>query len=76
MVGFVKYLALQHGMPQDWSTNWIQPLHKAGDINDVDKHHTIMIGSLMAKLFGSVMKMKVSAWAELNEKRAQGQAGF
>ena len=62
-------LVLQHGMPQDWSTNWIKPLHKAGDINDVNNYCTIMIGSLMAKLFGSVLKIKASAWAELNEKR-------
>ena len=34
-------LALQYGMPQDWSTNWIKPLHKAGDMNDVNKYCSI-----------------------------------
>ena len=35
-----------------------------------------MVNSIMAKLFGSVMEMKLSSWAELNDKWACGQAGF
>ena len=69
-------LALQHGMPHDWSTNWIKPLHKGGDITNANNYRTIMIGSIMTKLFGSVMEEKISAWAEANEKRALEQAGF
>ena len=69
-------LALQHGMPHDWTTNWIKPLHKGGDANDASNYRTIMVGSMMAKLFGCVMEMKLSAWAEINNKRARGQTGF
>ncbi|MCO5568058.1 hypothetical protein L7F22_021753 [Adiantum nelumboides] len=53
-------LALQHGMPHDWSTNWIKPLHKGRDANNVNNYRTIMVDSLMAKLFGCVMEMKIS----------------
>ena len=28
--------ALQHGIAYDWTTNWIKPLHKGGDINNVN----------------------------------------
>ncbi|MCO5601437.1 hypothetical protein L7F22_055559 [Adiantum nelumboides] len=69
-------LALQHGMPHYWSTNWIKPLHKGGDANNVNNYRTIMVGSFMAKLFGCVMEMKISKWVEENGKRAHGQAGF
>ena len=69
-------LALQHGMPHDWSTNWIKPLHKAGDVNNVNNYQTIMLGSLMAKFFRCVLEMKVSKWAEENGKHTYGQAGF
>ena len=55
--------ALQHGMPYDWTTNWIKPLHKGGDVNNVN-YRTIMVGSLMAKLFGCIMESKISVWAE------------
>ena len=45
-------------------------------MNNVNNFRTIMVGSIMAKLFGSVMEMKLSSWAELNNKRARRQAGF
>ena len=35
-----------------------------------------MVGSTMAKLFGTVMENKISSWAEENSKRAKSQAGF
>ena len=69
-------LALQHGMVHDWDTNWIKPLHKGGDVNNVNNYRTIMVGSLMEKLFGCIMEMKISEWVENNGKRALGQAGF
>ena len=65
--------SLQHGMPYDWTTNWIKSLHKGGDVNN---YRTIMVGSLMAKLFGCIIESKISAWAEKNGKRAYGQVGF
>jgi hypothetical protein len=69
--------ALQHGMPYDWTTNWIKPLHKGGDVNNVNNYRTIMVGSLMAKLFGCIMESKISVWAkkvvrELMDKLAFG----
>ena len=63
-------------MPHEWKTNWIKPLHKGGHINNVNDYRTIMVGSLMAKLFGCVIESKLSVWAENNGKRAYGQARF
>ena len=68
--------ASQHGMPYDLTTNWIKPLHKGGDVNNVNNYRTIMVGLLMAKLFGCIMESKISAWAEKKGKRTYGQAGF
>ena len=64
--------ALQHGMPYDRNTNWIKPLHKGGYVNNVNNYRAIMVGSLMAKLFGYIMESKISVWAEKNGKRAYG----
>ena len=33
--------ALQHGMSYDWTTNWIKPLHKGGDVNNVNNYRII-----------------------------------
>ena len=56
-------------MSYDWTTNWIKPLHKGGDVNNVNKYRTIMLGSLMANLFVCLMESKISAWSEKNGKR-------
>ena len=36
--------ALQHGMPYNWTTNWIKPLDRGGDVNNVNNYQTIMVG--------------------------------
>lgn len=46
-------LELQHDMPHEWTTNWIEPLHKGEDFRNVSYYQTIMIDSIMGKLFGS-----------------------
>jgi len=35
-----------------------------------------MVGSLMEKLFGTIMQENLSAWAEESGNHAHGQAGF
>ena len=67
---------LQHGMSYDWTTNWIKHLHKGGDVNNVNNYRTIMVVSLMKKLFGCIMESKISVWAEKNGKRPYGKFGF
>ena len=68
--------AIETGMPEEWTQNWIKPIHKAGDRSVANNYRTIMVGSTMAKLFGTVMENKISSWAEENSKRAKSQAGF
>ena len=63
-------------MPEEWTQNWIKPIHKAGERSVANNYCTIMVGSTMAKLFGMVMENKVRSWAEENSKRAKSQAGF
>eukprot|EP00250_Pteridium_aquilinum_P030788 c42137_g1_i1 orf=103-321(+) len=67
---------IKQGFPTDWRENWIEPLFKGGDKNQPTNYRTIMVGSCMPKLFGSIIEQDVSKWAEGNGKRAIGQAGF
>ena len=55
--------ALKHGMLYNWSVNLDQThLHKCGDVNNINNYQTILVGSIMAKLFGHLMKSKTSTW--------------
>ena len=48
--------ALQHHMPWHWAINLIKTLHKGGDVNNVNDYQTIMVGALLAKVFGCIME--------------------
>lgn len=72
----VLHHAFAHGFPHEWQENWIQPLFKGGDRNLLTNYRTIMVSSAMAKLFSTILEMQLSKWAESNNKRAHGQAGF
>ena len=68
--------AIKQGFPNDWLMNWIKPIFKAGDKNQVSNYRTIMVSSTIAKLYSTIMEQKISTWAESTSKRALGQAGF
>ena len=55
-------------MPQKWIKNRIKAIHKARERSTPSNYCTIMIGSTMAKLFGTIMENKISTWAEENSK--------
>ena len=68
--------ALNQGLPTDWQKNWIKAIFKNGDKNQPTNYRTIMVGSCMSKVLGSIIEQDISAWAENNDERAKGQAGF
>lgn len=68
--------AITQGLPEDWQRNWVKALYKKGDVNQPTNYRTIMVGSCMSKLLGSILEQNISSWAETNDKRAREQAGF
>ena len=68
--------AIEQGFPNDWLMNWIKPIFKFGDKNQVSNYRTIMVSSTIAKLYRTIMEQKISTWAESTSKRELGQARF
>lgn len=68
--------AMENGMPNEWTHNWIKPIHKTGERSIASNYRTIMVGSTMAKLFGTVMENKISSWTEENSKCTKSREGF
>ncbi|MCO5558046.1 hypothetical protein L7F22_011621 [Adiantum nelumboides] len=68
--------ALAEGFPDSWIENTIVPIHKPGDPMDPSTYRTIMIGPILAKLYGTVMEEALSTLAEGEGLRAAEQAGF
>ena len=54
----------------------IVPIHKAGDAMDPGNYRTIMIGHVLAKLYGAIMEAELNTYTETAGMRVQEQAGF
>ena len=68
--------AIKQGFSNDWLMNWIKPIFKFGDKNQVSNYRTIMVSSTMAKLYSTIMEQTISTWAESTSKISLGQAEF
>jgi hypothetical protein len=51
-------------------------IFKNGDRNISSNYRTIIITSILAKLYGIILEKKISLWLESHSKRAKGQARF
>jgi hypothetical protein len=54
----------------------IVPIFKNGDRNIPSNYRTIMISSILAKIYGIILENKIILWLESHSKRAKGKAGF
>jgi hypothetical protein len=63
-------------LPHSWALCSITPIHKGGDPNDPGTYRGIAVGSLLAKLYASLLNQRLTAWCEKNNLRARGQSGF
>ncbi len=62
--------------PNTWSEGHIIPLHKKGNVNEVDNYRGITLLSTLGKLFTRVLNNRLSAWAENYNVYVEAQAGF
>ncbi len=63
-------------LPDYWALCRISPIHKGGDLGDPNNYRGIAVGSLLAKLYASLLNTRLTRWLEDNDLRARGQAGF
>ncbi len=64
-------------LPKILALSAIKAMSKAGsDSKACDGYRGIAVGTLAAKLYGSMLDIRMSGWAEASELRAEGQFGF
>ena len=62
--------------PEEWSEGYIVPLHKKGNLNDVENYRGITLLSALGKLFTRVVNNRLSEWSENYFVLIEAQAGF
>ena len=50
--------------PKKWSDSFIIPLHKKGNVNNVENYRGISLLSHLGKLFTRVLSNRLNEWAE------------
>ncbi len=74
LIAFNKIL--QEGYCESLSVGIIHALYKGGDCSQFDNYRGITVGPVLAKVFAIILESRISQWAETNDLRAKGQAGF
>ncbi len=74
LIAFNKILL--EGYCESLSVGIIHALYKGGDYSQFDNYTGITVGSILAKVFAMILESRINQWAETNDLRAKGQAGF
>ena len=64
------------GLPAAWALSALTPVFKSGDTSDPGNYRGIAVGTVVAKLYASLINERLTSWAEEKGLRAEGQAGF
>jgi hypothetical protein len=63
-------------LPTAWALSALTPVFKSGETSDPGNYRGIAVGTVIAKVYASMINQRLSDWAEDEGLRAQGQAGF
>ena len=66
---------LNHGH-YPWNTAVVTPIHKKGDINDLNNYRAIAVGSCIGKLFSSILLERLHKFRAENAPNPSNQLGF
>ena len=63
-------------LPPAWALCAITPIHKSGAVAEPGNYRGIAVGTVLAKMYATLLNFRLTCWAEANNLRAAGQAGF
>ena len=62
--------------PEAWSLGSIKPIHKKGDKSNPSNYRSITLLNVTGKIFTSILRDRISDWAEANGILNESQFGF
>ena len=75
-IATVFNVAFHSTFPATQSIGRLCPIFKSGDEHSPDNYRGITVGTVLSKLYATVLERRISSWAEDKDLRAAGQAGF
>jgi len=74
LIAFNKILC--EGYCESLSVGIIHALYKGGECSQFDNYRGITVRPVLAKVFAMILESRLNQWAETNDLRAKGHAGF
>lgn len=62
--------------PASWVEGFIVPLHKTGNVNDVNNYRGVTLLSCLGKIFTRILNNRLTYWAEEYYVYIEAQAGY
>jgi hypothetical protein len=62
--------------PVKWGEGVIVPIHKQGDVMDVNNYRGITMMSCVSKLFTRILNVRLTNWSRQNDRLSDAQFGF
>ena len=59
-----------------WTEGHIVPIHKKGNVSNLDNYRGITLLSILGKLFTRILNTRLTEWAETYYVYNEAQAGF
>ena len=71
-----KYIFDNNMYPEIWRKGIIVPVHKKGNLNDVNNYRGITLTSIFSKILSMVIDTRLRKWANDNNVLHDNQFGF
>jgi len=71
-----KYIFDNNMFPEIWRKGIIVPVHKKGNLNDVNNYRGITLTSIFSKIFSMLIDTRLRKWANDNNVLHDNQFGF
>ena len=62
--------------PSKWNLNFLQPIHKKGDVDNLDNYRGLAVGPAFAKLFSILMLKRLTRFIDTHNLISPNQIGF
>ena len=76
LLKIIRQLFSRHVYPSAWTSNFLKPIYKKGDMEDPDNYRGLAVGSALAKLFSLILLNRLTKYIDAQSLISHNQIGF
>ena len=76
LLNLVNNIFSTHIYPSKWNLNFLKPIYKTGDVDDLDNYRGLAVGPAFAKLFSILLLKRLTKYIDTHNLISPNQIGF